>query len=121
MKYNLTIKHKPGIHNRADTLSRCPDYETPKPPEETVSLPNHLFIRTISALDIDKIILQGQKELKHIISSLTQNYPLELRDNKWFLTGRLVVVGNDDFKRGVISLYHDFPSAGHPGGRKPSL
>jgi hypothetical protein len=27
-------------------------------------------------------------------------------------------VGNDELRRGVISLYHDFPTAGHPGGRK---
>jgi hypothetical protein len=116
MKYNLTIKHKPGIHNRADALSCRPDYETCKPPEESIGLPDHLFICTISALDIDKIITQGQIKLKHVVLSLAQNYPLELHDNKWFLTGRLVVVGNNDFKRGVISLYHDFPSAGHPGG-----
>ena len=110
MKYNFTIKHKPGIHNRADALSRRPDYEMRKPPGETIGLPDRLFIRTISALDIDKIIAQGQIKLKHVVSSLAQNYPLELRNNKWFLTGQLVVVGNNDFKRGVISLYHDFPS-----------
>jgi hypothetical protein len=27
-------------------------------------------------------------------------------------------VGNNELKRGVISLYHDFPTAGHPGGHK---
>lgn len=27
-------------------------------------------------------------------------------------------MGNDNLKRGVISLYHDFPTAGHPGQRK---
>ena len=36
----------------------------------------------------------------------------------WTVTGRLVVVGNNELRRGVISLYHDFPTAGHPGGRK---
>jgi hypothetical protein len=27
-------------------------------------------------------------------------------------------VGNNDLRRGVIHLYHDFPMAGHPGGQK---
>jgi Integrase zinc binding domain len=34
------------------------------------------------------------------------------------MNNRLIVVGNDNLKRGVISLYHDFPTAGHPRGKK---
>ena len=37
------------------------------------------------------------------------------QNDVWTMNGRLVVVGNNDLKRGVISLYHDFPTAGHPG------
>jgi Integrase zinc binding domain len=33
----------------------------------------------------------------------------------WTKNGALVVVGNNDLKRGVISLFHDPPTVGHPG------
>ena len=33
----------------------------------------------------------------------------------WQNQGRIIVVGNNDLKRGVISLYHDHSLAGHPG------
>jgi len=33
----------------------------------------------------------------------------------WTKEGALVVVGNNELKRGVISLFHDPTTAGHPG------
>jgi Integrase zinc binding domain/Chromo (CHRromatin Organisation MOdifier) domain len=33
----------------------------------------------------------------------------------WWKGDALIVVGNDDLKRGVISLFHDHIAAGHPG------
>jgi hypothetical protein len=33
----------------------------------------------------------------------------------WWKGTSLVVVGNDDLERGVISLFHDHIAAGHPG------
>ena len=33
----------------------------------------------------------------------------------WQNQGRIIVVGNNDLKQGVISLYHDHSLAGHPG------
>ena len=32
MQYNIIIKHKPGIHNRADALSQRPDYQIQNEP-----------------------------------------------------------------------------------------
>jgi hypothetical protein len=40
---------------------------------------------------------------------------MEFVNGTWLNEGRIVVVGNNDLKRGVISLYHDFSLAGHPG------
>ena len=60
MRYNLRIKHKPGIHNRADALSRRPDYAKRTQPEEEIGLPEHLFIHDISALDLDDAIRNAQ-------------------------------------------------------------
>ena len=118
MKYTFTIKHKPGIHNRADTLSRRPDFQVHAPTQDEIALPSHLFVNDISALDLDDTIKTAQKNNDTAIQNLLQHHPLERRDEAWYLNHRLVVVGNDDLKRGVIQLYHDFPTAGHPGGWK---
>ena len=118
MRYNLRIKHKPGIHNRADALSRCPDYAKRTQPEEEIGLPDHLFIHDISALDLDDAIRNAQTRNHDTITQLLNHHPLTKTAEGWTVTGRLVVVGNNELRRGVISLYHDFPTAGHPGGRK---
>jgi hypothetical protein len=72
----------------------------------------------MSATDIDDTIKNAQANNTPTIENLQQWYPLQLHDHIWQLNNRHVVVGNDVLKRGVISLYHDFPTAGHPGGRK---
>ena len=118
MKYTFVIKHKPGIHNRADALSRRPDYQTHTPPQDEIGFPNHLFIREISALDLDDAITAAQTNNVDEIQSLQQCHPLQNDNHRWHLNHRLVVVGNNKLKRGVISLYHNFPTAGHPGGQK---
>jgi hypothetical protein len=118
MQYNLTIKHKPGIHNRADALLRQPDYQTHMKPQDEITLPDQLFVRTMSVLEIDDTIKTAQINNDSTIQSLRQRYPLQVHDQAWHLNHRLVVVGNDELWRGIISLYHDFPTAGHPGGQK---
>ena len=118
LKYNVTIKHKPGIQNRADALSRQPDYPVHVPIADEVGLPDRLFANTTSALDLDASIIKEQNQHPNDITQLHEQYPLLHSDNGWTINNKLVVVGNDSFKRGVISLYHDFPTAGHPGGRK---
>jgi hypothetical protein len=72
----------------------------------------------MSARDIDDTIKNAQTNNTPTIETLQQRYPLQLHDHVWQLNNRYVVVGNDVLKRGVISLYHNFPTAGHPGGRK---
>jgi hypothetical protein len=118
MQYNLTIKHKPGIHNRADALSRRPDYQTHTELQDEIALPDRLFVRTMSVSELDDAIKASQSDNDLIIQSLRQRFPLQVHDQAWHLNHRLVVVGNDELRRGIISLYHDFPTAGHPGGRK---
>lgn len=118
IKYNLIIKYKPGIHNHADALSRCPDYNKHTPPDEEIGLSAHLFINNISALDLNDTIQTAQDNNHTLIQYLQQHYPIMKTTQGWTLTNQLVVVGNNDLRRGVISSYHNFPTAGHPGGQK---
>ena len=114
-EFNLTLHHKPGITNRADALSRRPDYQPVDRNQTETLLSKHIFANTAETQDIDEIILQAQKNNGGEITKLRQQFTLTNSDEKWWNQHRLVVVGNDDLKRGVISLYHDFSLAGHPG------
>ena len=112
MRYNLRIKHKPGIHNRADALSRRPDYAKRVQPEEEIGLPDHLFIHDISALDLDDAICNTQTRNHDTITQLLNYHPLTKTTEGWTVTGCLVVVGNNKLWRGVIFLYHDISTTG---------
>jgi hypothetical protein len=72
----------------------------------------------MTAIGLNKSIIDAQQSCTMDMQILQQKFPLKNVNNQWTINGRLVVVGNDDLKRGVISLYHDFPTAGHPGQRK---
>ena len=112
MWYNLHIKHKPGIHNRADALSCHLDYAKQIQPEEEIGLSEHLFIHDISALDLDDAIHNAQTRNLDTITQLLDHHPLTKTTKGWTVMGCLIVVGNNELWRGVIFLYHDFPTTG---------
>jgi len=60
MQYSFVIKHKLGILNRADALSRRPDYQPKDNFSEEIGLPSQVFVNTTSALDYDHAILNAQ-------------------------------------------------------------
>ena len=45
----------------------------------------------------------------------TNTFQLIKNKDIWWKEDRLIVARDNDLRRGVISLYHDTPSAGHPG------
>ena len=114
-EYNYILHHKPGITNCVDALSRCPDYPAVNWQNKEQLLQNAVFVNTIQVQDIDKIIKETQMQQKHVIQSLIEKYVLERKDNLWYHQDHIVVVGNNKLKQGVISLYHNFSLAGHPG------
>jgi Integrase zinc binding domain len=168
-QYNIQLVYKPGASNRADALSRRPDYA----PDlynnaPVVALPDHLFVpldtptidlqaqlmnqvrvRTISLnnptgaestddpdmdikatvwicdiedenlnMDIETEVLhaQGLRKNQDKLDQWCRAHHIEHRPGDlWWKGDALVVVGNNDLKRGVISLFHDHITAGHPG------
>ena len=112
-EYNYILHHKLGITNWADALSRRPNYPTVNRQQEEQLLTNAVFANNIQVQEIDQIIIKGQNATE--IEPLHEKYGLELCEGIWRQQGCIVVVGNNDLKQGVISLYHDFSLAGHPG------
>ena len=116
MQYDITIKHKPGILNKADALSHRPDYpHKPKEPEET-AFPEHMFINATSIDLTLPSLMTAQHDHRNYLQNLAKTRPLSYNGHCWYhnLT-QLVVPEDNELRRGVISLFHDSTTVGHPG------
>jgi hypothetical protein len=75
--FNLEIRHLPGRRNQADPLSRRPDYDNgAQDNEETMALPDSLFINLIEATALDKQIKERQNKDKELLEEWTKKYQL---------------------------------------------
>ena len=124
--YNFIIKHIPGESNKSDTLSRRPNYDQGTNNNTNVTiLPPHLFVNTttLSCLfarattlsSIDEWVWSHQLRQSNLLNKWATTYPLTWTGELFWYGNQLVVVEDTSLKRGVISLYHDSPAAGHPG------
>ena len=124
--YNFVIKHIPGETNKSDALSRRLDYNKGEDDNTSVTvLPPELFIQstTLACLfsragalsTIDEHVRSHQQTQQNLLSKWATTYPLTQSDGLHWYRDRLVVVEDSSLKRGVISLYHDLMTAGHPG------
>ena len=124
--YNFVIKHIPGESNKSDALSRRPDYNKGEDDNVSVTvLPPELFVQstTLACLfpragalsTIDERVRSHQQTQQSLLSKWTTTYPLTQSDGLHWYGDRLVIVEDSSLKRGVISLYHDSLTAGHPG------
>jgi hypothetical protein len=60
--YRFKLIHKPGVSNRADHLSRRPDYNEGKEDNEDVQvLPDKLFVNAVTSLDIEQEVYNQQE------------------------------------------------------------
>ena len=124
--YNFIIQHIPGDSNKSDALSHRPDYDQGVNDNTNVTvLPPHLFANTmtLSCLftraatlsSIDDRVWSHQLQQPNLLKKWATTYPLKQIGELHWYGDRLVVVDDTSLKRGVISLYHDSPTAGHPG------
>ena len=124
--YNFIIQHIPGESNKSDALSRQPDYDQGTNDNTNVTvLPPHLFVNTttLSCLftraatlsSIDDQVRSHQIQQTDLLKKWAMTYPLKQTGELYWYGDRLVVMEDISLKRGVISLYHDSPTAGHLG------
>src|SRR5712691_6795126 len=122
-QYNILLEYKPGATNRADALSRRPDFDNGNPDNEDVTVwPDEYFCdkhTTIRVLDTDsteqrvKLMQYAQQPL---LKQWAATHNLSLLDGThWHRGTALVVVGDNELKGGVTSIFHDHMTAGHPG------
>jgi hypothetical protein len=95
MQYDLTIKHKPGILNKADALFRRPDYSSQQNKEEETAFPLSIFINKVSLTNILPAVINEQMENPDYLNELADNFPLIRKDDIWFHNNQIVVVENN--------------------------
>ena len=66
-EYDLKLKHLPGIKNRADALSRRPDYYKGEDNDQVTALPEKLFIRTMEFMALERQLTLDQVQRKDLI------------------------------------------------------
>jgi hypothetical protein len=114
--YNFTLVHLPGTANKANALSRQPDYDKGQEDNDDVLvLPPHLFARATTFSSIDDRTRACQLQQPNLLKQWANTFPLKVIGDLYWYGDRLVVMDNLPLRRGVISLYHDSPTAGHPG------
>src|SRR5579863_8127592 len=115
-EFNYVLKHLPGTLNRADGLSRRPDYDDgSNDNEQVVALPDHVFIRSTTVDSLWGRVAAAQEQHAPAVQALSPSFPLSSHNHHWWHSGRLVVVENNDLRREIAQQYHDAPTAGHPG------
>jgi RNase H-like domain found in reverse transcriptase/Integrase zinc binding domain len=115
-EFDFELVYKPGTTNKADHLSRRPNYDdgSLNNQDVTVLLP-HLFIHVTMVSDLERLILDAQLASPDLLHIWASRFNLTESDSAWYHGSALVVVEDNELRREVSSLYHDHHLAGHPG------
>ena len=126
-QYNILLEYKPGTTNQADTLSRQPDYEGPNEINNDITVwLDHYFCNkhtSICVFDMDSIgnnldskVKLAQYQNQEKLKQWAPTHNLSLLDGThWYHGTALVVVADNDLRRGVASLFHDHMTSGYAG------
>jgi RNase H-like domain found in reverse transcriptase/Integrase zinc binding domain len=115
-EFDFELVYKPGTTNKADHLSRRPDYDNGSLDNQDVTvLPPHLFIHATTVSDLERLILDAQLANPDLLHLWASRFNLTESDSAWYHGSALVVMEDNELRREVSSLYHDHRLAGHPG------
>ena len=113
--YNYTLVHIPGQTNHADPLSWQPDFHPdPDHNSQVTVLPPHVFAHATTLSSLDVHVRASQLSHPTTLMCWTSTFSLTKIDDLFWYGDCLVVVDDLPLRRGVISLYHNSPTAGHP-------
>jgi Integrase zinc binding domain len=114
--YRFTLVHKPGVSNKADHLSRRPDYDEGKGDNKDVQvLLDTLFANAILSLDVEQAVYDQQTTAVTQIQGWAKDHNLTSINHHWFKGNKPVVADDLPLQQSVLRMYHDHESAGHPG------
>lgn len=110
---------------QSDALSRRPDYGEAEI-EETILLPDSIFLRNIDidlkdkiviAMDQDSLARDAIQAIKEfgIPPLRTALVEWKLKDGLLYFKNKVYIPENLDLRREVLSRHHDLPVMGHPG------
>jgi hypothetical protein len=116
-QYNIQLEYKPGATNRVDALSCRPNYEVEGNPnnKDITVLPDkyfcdhhmHLHVMDWDSLEdaLEQQIRRAQYPEQSTLKKWAPIYNLTALDRThWYYGTALVIVVNDELRRGVISL-----------------
>ena len=114
--YNFQLVHIPGTTNKADALSRWPDFYNRSTDNANITvLPKHLFAQATTLSSLDDRAKSCQLLQQDLLKKWATTFSLKKEGDLFWYRDWLVVVKDLPLRRGVISLYHDSQMAGHPG------
>ena len=112
-KYNLVLKYKPGISNRADYLSRPLGVNWMVKNNKNVTvLPDRLFACALNLKDLDREVRQSQEKLP---KEWKDQYSLDNLEEGWTRQGQLAVRNTSELHRHLVATHHNHATAEHPG------
>jgi hypothetical protein len=113
---NPVLQQLDSSANKADTLSRVGSPNYPQGPTKqkittnVTVLPAHLFACAAMFSSIDDRAHACQLQQMPLLKQRANTFPLKVINDLYWYRDRLVVMDDLPLRRGVISLYHNFPS-----------
>src|SRR5580698_6939211 len=102
--FPLELRHIAGKKNRADPLSRCPDYDDGSHDNEgTVALPETIFGRIIEATALDQMVEDEQTNHAELLQSWEKTHKLQQNaKGHWCKGAALVVPPEERLQRALV-------------------
>jgi hypothetical protein len=110
------LVHIPGQSNKADALSRRPDLNPGHNDNSAITvLPPDVFVKATTLSSLDDRTHTSQLAHLPTLARWAKTFSLTLTHGLYWYGDHLVVVDDLPLRRGIISLYHNSYTAGHPG------